>query len=74
MINLMNHLISDSNNLMWFCFTVYVLTVVFLIPNPIQFNSKNIDVADRQALQFASRFILRIALVIPIIFLLKNAI
>ena len=70
----MNDLISDQNTLVWFCFTVYVLTAVFLLPNPIQFKSQNIDVSNQQALQFASRFIFRLALIVPIVFLLKNTI
>ena len=68
----MNPLTSDQNTLVWLCFTVYVLTAVFLFPNNIKLASENLDVSNQKALQFASRFILRIALIIPMIFLLKN--
>lgn len=70
----MNYLMSDKNTLVWFCFTVYVFTAVFLLPNAIEFRSKKIDISSQQALQFASRFILRIALILPMVFLLKNAV
>ncbi len=70
----MNHLMSAQNTLVWFCFTVYVLTAVFLFPNMSEFKSKTVDVSNQQALQFASRFVLRIALIVPMVFLLKNAI
>lgn len=70
----MNYLTSDQNILVWFCFTVYVLTAVFLFPNSIKFKAADLDISTQKALQFASRFILRIALIIPIIFLLKNTI
>ena len=70
----MNYLTSDQNTLVWFCFTVYVLTAVFLFPNSIKFKADNLDISTQQALQFASRFILRIALIIPMILLLKNSV
>ena len=72
--NIMNYLASDQNTLVWLCFTIYVLTAVFLFPNSIKFKAENLDVSTQQALQFASRFILRIALVIPMVFLLKNTV
>jgi hypothetical protein len=70
----MNYLISDKNTLIWFCFVLYALTAVFLLPNFVEFKSSTIDVSEQQAWQFASRFILRIALVLPMVLLLKNAI
>lgn len=70
----MNYLLSDKNTLVWFCFTVYVLTTVFILPNKIELNSKTVDITSQKALQFASRFILRIALIIPMVFLLQNVI
>ena len=68
----MDYLLSDRNTLVWFCFTVYVLTAVFILPNTIQFKSDDLDFSSRQALQFASRFVLRIALIFPMVFLLKS--
>jgi hypothetical protein len=70
----MNYLVSDKNTLMWFCFTLYAVTAVFLLPNIIEFKSSTIDVSEQKIWQFTSRFILRIALVLPMVFLLKNAI
>lgn len=70
----MNYLVPDQNTLVWFCFTVYVFTAVFLLPNTIEFKSKNVDISNQQALEFASRFIFRIALIFPMVFLLKNAV
>lgn len=70
----MNYLVSDKNTLIWFCFTLYAVTAVFLLPNIIEFKSSTIDVSEQKIWQFTSRFILRIALVLPIVFLLKNAI
>jgi hypothetical protein len=70
----MDNLVADKNTLVWFCFTVYVLAAVFLLPNVIEFKSKTIDISNQQALEFASRFVLRIALIFPMVFLLKNAI
>jgi hypothetical protein len=68
----MNHLISDQNILVWFCFTVYVVAAVFILPSSIQFESKTVDLSNQQALQFASRFVLRLSLIFPLVFLLKN--
>jgi hypothetical protein len=70
----MNYLTSDTNTWVWFCFTVYVVTAVFLFPNGIDFKFDNVDVSNQKALAFASRFALRIALILPMIFLLKNAV
>lgn len=68
----MNYSPYDTNTLVWFCFTVYVVTAVFLLPNSVDLKFDRADAAYRNALQFASRFVLRIALIFPMIFLLKN--
>ncbi len=70
----MNYLVSDRNTLVWFCFTVYVFAAVFLLPNISEFSSKNIDTSNQKALKFASRFVFRIALTLPMLFLIKNAV
>jgi hypothetical protein len=70
----MDYLISDKNTLIWFCFTVYVVAAVFILPSSIEFKSKTLDISNQQALQLASRFMLRTALILPMVFLLKNAI
>lgn len=69
----MNHLITNQNTLIWFCFTVYVVTAVFLLPSAIEFKSSSIDVSEQKVWQFASRFILRTVLILPMVFLLQNA-
>ncbi|WP_319423341.1 hypothetical protein [Pleurocapsa sp. FMAR1] len=70
----MNYLVSARNTLVWFCFTVYVFTAVFLLPNMLEFSSQNPDISNQQVLEFASKFIFRIALTLPMLFLLKNAV
>lgn len=70
----MNYLISDQNTLVWLCFTVYVVAAVFILPSSIQFKSKTLDISNQQALQFASRFVLRLSLIYPLVFLLKNSV
>lgn len=71
-MNIMNLLIAEQSTLIWFCFTVYVVTAVFLFPSNLEPSSVNPDVSDHKAWQFASRFILRIVLILPMVFLLKN--
>lgn len=68
----MNYLGIDQNTLVWFCFTAYALAAIFILPNTVKFPIENLDVSNQQALQFASRFVLRIALIFPMVFLLKN--
>jgi hypothetical protein len=70
----MDYLTFNTNTLVWFCFTVYIVTAIFLLPNLIEFKSKKIDISNQKALQFASRFILRTTLILPMVFLLKNAV
>ena len=70
----MNYLISDTNTLVWFCFTVYAITAIFLLPNAIDLKFESADASYQTALQFASRFVLRIALLFPMVFFLKNSI
>ena len=68
----MNYLTSNTNTLVWFCFTVYVVTAIFLLPNAIEVKFSSVDASYQKAVQFASRFALRIALIFPMVFLLKN--
>ncbi|MGL5836276.1 MAG: hypothetical protein ACRC1Z_24065 [Waterburya sp.] len=69
---MMNYLVAEQNTLIWFCFTVYVVTAVFLFPSNIEPSSQSADVSEQKIWQFASRFILRIVLIVPMVFLLKN--
>jgi hypothetical protein len=69
---MINHLVAEQNTLIWFCFTVYVVTAVFLFPNSVEHGSASAEVSDQKVLQFTSRFILRIVLILPMVFLLKN--
>ncbi|MEM7590619.1 MAG: hypothetical protein AAF383_03710 [Cyanobacteria bacterium P01_A01_bin.83] len=83
----MNYLVSDKNTLVWFCFTVYTITALFLVPNMVRTmgdaspssdlvkptsQAIPIDKSHNQELQFASRLILRLALIFPMVILLKN--
>ncbi|MGB5710215.1 MAG: hypothetical protein WBM44_04805 [Waterburya sp.] len=72
----MNYLMSDKNTLVWFCFTVYTITALLIVPNNMNHNSETVpvDSSDEKELQFASRLILRITLLLPMIILLKNVI
>ncbi len=68
---MINYLTADKSTLIWFCFTVYVVTAVFLLPKAIDLKFDNADASYQQALQFASGFILRTTLIVPMIFLLQ---
>ena len=71
----MNYLLADKNTLVWFVFTVYAITAIFIVPNTINFKTQDvaIDVVNQQALQFASRFIMRLVLILPMVILLKSS-
>ncbi len=70
----MNYLL-DKSTLIWFVFTIYVVSTLFIIPNAIDFKSSTIsEDIDRNALQFASRLVLRIALILPMVSIIKNTI
>lgn len=71
----MDYLISDKNTLVWFCFTVYVVSALFILPNSAKTNlqAATVDTSDKDRLRFVSRIILRIALIFPMLFLLKNS-
>ncbi len=68
----MNYSPIDQNTLIWVCFTAYTITALLILPNTVELPVKNLDISNQQALQFASRFVLRIALIFPMILLLKN--
>ncbi len=71
----MNYLLSDKSTLIWFVFTIYVVSTLFIIPNVINFKSSTIsEDIDRNALQFASRLVLRIALILPMVCIIKNTV
>ena len=71
----MNYLLSDKNTLIWLMFTIYAVSALFIVPNVINLNSYAIsEDINYNALQFASRLILRIALILPMLSILKNTI
>lgn len=69
----MNYL-SEHNSIVWLIFIIYALTALFILPDfagdrqlpelPEEHNER--------AIGFASRFLTRIALIIPMLILLKN--
>ena len=69
----MDYIISDKNTLVWFSFTVYAITAIFIVPNAIKPNAKTLadDTFAQKELQFGLRLVLRIALLFPTIALLK---
>lgn len=71
----MEYLIADRNTLAWLMFALYAVSALFIIPNRINARqAASIDAVNDLALQFASRFILRIALIFPLLFVIKNTI
>ncbi len=72
----MDSLTSAKSILVWFIFIVYAISAIFIIPQAINLKSKtgSIDEINDKSLQFASQFILRIALIFPILLVIKNAI
>ncbi len=71
---MMNNLISNTNTWIWFWFTVYVLATVVVLPNKLEFETMTVKTTSQKALSFACRFIFRIVLIFPMIFLIKNII
>ena len=72
----MNYLSSDRNTLIWLMFTIYAVTALFIVPNAIAFKSSAVEnnASNNRAIEFASRFIMRVALIIPMIVIIKNTI
>ncbi len=69
----MAYLIADKNTLLWFMFTLYAVSALFIIPNRINYQKVlSVEAIDEKAVQFTSRFILRIALIFPMLFIVKN--
>ena len=70
----MHYLASDKNTLVWFFFTAYTLTALLIVPNGLNPNSKSVSVytSNEQELEFATRLILRIALIFPLLILINN--
>ena len=68
-------LLSDKNTLIWFVFTIYAISALFIVPNVIDLKSSTIsEDIDGNALQFASRLVLRIALILPMLSIITNTI
>ena len=71
----MDYLLSDRNTLIWLMFTIYVVSALFIVPNTI-FESSTVgdNTNNDRALQLASRLLMRIALILPMIFIIRNTI
>lgn len=72
----MEYLALDKHTLVWFCFTVYTITAIFLVSSTAESNFQTITVdnSHEKELVFVTRFILRLALIFPMLILLKNVI
>lgn|GEM_PF-6681152 len=71
----MDYLVLDKSTLIWFVFTVYAVSALFIVPNVMNLRSADIaEDLDRNDLQFASRLVLRIALILPMLSIVKNAV
>ena len=69
------NLLSNDNTLIWFIFTIYAVSALFVVPNVIDLKSSTIyEDIDGNALQFASRLVLRIALILPMLSIITNTI
>jgi len=72
---MMNHL-SEQNSIVWLIFIVYALTALLILPSftgdrpPL----KSAEEDNERAIGFASRFLTRMALIFPMLALLKNSI
>ena len=68
--------LEDKSTIIWFVFTLYVISAIFLIPSRINLDTQQVDIDTdtQQPLKFASRFVLRIALIFPMLILLQNVI
>jgi len=70
-----DYLVLDKSTLIWFVFTVYAVSALFIVPNVMNLRSADIaEDLDRNDLQFASRLVLRIALILPMLSIVKNAV
>ncbi len=71
----MHTYLSDKSTIIWFIFTIYIISAVFLLPNRVNWEAQSveIDAQIQQPLKFASRFIFRITLIFPMLILLQNA-
>lgn len=71
----MGFLLYDKNTLVWFLFTLYAISALFILPNRLDFESSvESNINNARAINFASRFMMRIVLIIPMIFIIKNTI
>ena len=72
----MNYITSDSNTLIWLVFSIYTVSILFLIPSRDRSQSQVIstEATNDKALQFASGLVLRVVLIFPMLFLLKNVV
>ena len=70
----MHYVTSDKNTLVWFFFTAYTLTALLIIPNVNNSNVKalSVNTSNEPELQFVSQLMLRIALIFPLLILIKN--
>ena len=69
----MNYL-SEQDSIVWLIFIVYAITALFILPDFIsdRQSPKSAEEHNERALGFASKFLTRMALILPMLVLLKN--
>ncbi|WP_036480590.1 hypothetical protein [Myxosarcina sp. GI1] len=70
----MENLVLDKNTWIWFWFTVYALTTVFILPNKLKFDFSKVSDFESNIFQFAWRFGFRNALAVFVALIIKNII
>ena len=72
----MSYLFSDRNTLIWLMFAIYTVSALFVVSNGINLeaSTENKDADSDRAVGFASQLLVRIALIVPMIFIIKNTI
>ena len=74
----MNYTVTEHHTVVWLWFILYAITIVLLIPNSKKEKANSIttaedlEAANKQALQFASKLVLRTVLIVPMLFLLQR--
>ena len=68
--------LSEHNSIVWLIFIVYAITTLLIVPDLVGDHQSPKSAAEHneRALSFASRFLTRIGLIVPLLLLLGNSI